>query len=280
MNSEFLQTLKSDKQAVEAALSSIFDTNHPLEQAMHYAVLNGGKRLRAHLVLETARIFSVQNDIAMAGAMAVELIHAYSLVHDDLPSMDNDDLRRGLPTVHKKWNEWTAILVGDGLQSRAFAILSEKAPSQVFSLSQAAENMVHGQYWDMSYEQEKPAQSLENIEKMHRKKTGALIEWSACFGASIAQADPAPFRQYAQNIGLAFQIWDDILDVEGEAQALGKTLGKDQQAGKMNYVSELGLEGAKHRAQSLIIESQKNLLDTQDSFQLKALAQYMISRDY
>ncbi|WP_323770540.1 farnesyl diphosphate synthase [Antarctobacter sp.] len=236
----------------------------PVTQAMGYAVA-GGKRLRGYLVLEGARLHGVEPDRAIWPACAIEAIHAYSLVHDDLPCMDDDDLRRGLPTVHRKWDEATAVLAGDALQTLGFELVARAEchddpavrADLVLSLARAsgARGMVLGQALDMAAEQADAPLTLDQITALQAGKTGALICWSAEAGARMAQADLTPLTGYAQRLGLAFQIADDILDVEGDAAQMGKAVGKDAGRGKATFVSLLGLDGAKRRAETLVTEA-------------------------
>lgn len=229
-------------------------------QAMRYASA-GGKRLRAFLALESARLHGVAPDRAIWAAASAEALHAYSLVHDDLPCMDDDDLRRGMPTVHRQWDEATAVLAGDALQSLAFELLARPElgdPAQradlVLGMARAvgAQGMVLGQALDIAAETAAEPLSLEQITTLQAGKTGALIAWSATVGPVMAGADPGPLRDYAQALGLAFQIADDILDVTGDAATVGKAVGKDADAGKATFVSLLGLDGAKTRAEALV----------------------------
>ena len=257
-------------------------------EGMRYAS-DGGKRLRGFLVLETAGLFEFDPDQALYAAAAVECLHAYSLVHDDLPCMDDDDLRRGRPTVHVKWDEATAVLVGDALQTFAFELLADPKAGDaaqrvalVASLARAsgAQGMVLGQAQDIAAETAGRALTLDEITELQANKTGRLIEWPAEAGAILGRADPAPLRQYARAIGLAFQIADDILDVEGDAATAGKALQKDAAAGKATFVSLMGLDGAKARAADLVAEAEAAL----DGFgeradTLKGLARYIIARD-
>ncbi len=257
-------------------------------EGMRYAT-NGGKRLRGFLALESAALFDVAPEQAIHAAAAVECLHAYSLVHDDLPCMDDDDLRRGQPTVHVKWDEPTAVLVGDALQCFAFELLA--APSAgdadqrielVRSLARAsgAQGMVLGQAQDIAAETAGAMLDLDQITELQGNKTGALIEWPAHAGAILGRADPAPLRHYARAIGLAFQIADDILDVEGDADLAGKALRKDADAGKATFVSLLGLDGAKARARTLVEEAETALAPFGKRGEtLKALARYIIARD-
>ena len=240
----------------------------PLHRGMAYAT-RGGKRLRGYLALEGARLHGVGD--ALNAALAIEAVHAYSLVHDDLPAMDDDDLRRGQPTVHRKWDEATAILVGDGLQALGFELcLAPEAhpdPSVradlALSLARAsgAEGMVLGQALDIAAESAGTPLDLEEITALQAGKTGALIRWAAEAGPRLAGADPAPMRAYADALGLAFQIADDILDIEGDAAAMGKAAGKDADRGKATFVSLLGLGGAKARAAELVDSAETALSD-------------------
>ncbi len=253
---------------VDAALENLFVPPHAelarLYQAMRYSVFNGGKRVRPLLVYAACEALGGAAEDADGAACAVELIHAYSLVHDDLPAMDDDDLRRGKPTTHKAFDEACAILAGDGLQSLAFSVLadpqlnplgSESGLAMVACLAQAAgpAGMVGGQAIDLgSVGQRLDRQALES---MHRHKTGALIEASVRLGAlASGKADERSLlalQNYARAIGLAFQVQDDILDVESDTATLGKTQGKDQANDKPTYPALLGLDAAKAYALEL-----------------------------
>ncbi|SFP89999.1 polyprenyl synthetase family protein [Tranquillimonas alkanivorans] len=236
----------------------------PVVEAMRWAC-GGGKRLRGFLVMEGAALHEVADARSVHAAAAIEALHAYSLVHDDLPCMDDDDLRRGLPTIHVKWDEATAVLAGDALQTLAFQLLSDDSchpdPAvridMVATLARAAgaEGMVRGQALDIAAETAEHPLTLAEIETLQAGKTGALIRWSGEAGARLAQTDPAPLSAYADALGRAFQIADDILDVEGDATTAGKRVGKDAEAGKATFVSLLGLDGAKRRAAELVEES-------------------------
>jgi farnesyl diphosphate synthase len=258
-------------------------------EGMRYAT-DGGKRLRGYLVMESAALFGVPSDRSVQAACAIEALHAYSLVHDDLPAMDDDDLRRGQPTVHIKWDEATAILVGDALQTFAFELLAEPAThpdpavriALVASLARAsgAQGMVLGQALDIAAESAATPLTLDEITRLQAGKTGALIEWSATAGALLGQADPAPLAAYARAIGLAFQIADDILDVTGDAATAGKRLQKDAEAGKATFVSLLGLDGARARAADLVAEAEAALAPYgRKGDDLAALARYIVARD-
>ncbi|MCF1708320.1 polyprenyl synthetase family protein [Tabrizicola sp. J26] len=265
----FQTALNAASETVLARLGKALDgrADLPLVHAMRYA-LQGGKGMRGFLVLESAALFGVKAEVAVSAAAAVEALHAYSLVHDDLPCMDDDDLRRGQPTVHVKWDEATAVLAGDALQTLAFELLTDPALGSgdvrvalVAGLAKASgsEGMVLGQALDIAAETAGRPLTLPEITTLQAGKTGALIRWSAEAGAVIAGADPAPLGRYAAALGLAFQIADDILDVEGDAAKTGKRLRKDAEAGKATFVSLLGLDGAKTRARALVAEAEAAL---------------------
>ncbi|MDJ0640348.1 MAG: polyprenyl synthetase family protein [Paracoccaceae bacterium] len=259
-----------------------------LTDAMRYAVTGGGKRLRGFLVLEGAALHNVPQTDAIGAASAIECIHAFSLVHDDMPCMDDDDLRRGKPTVHKKWDEAMAVLAGDGLQSFAFELVADGALqadrklalSQTLAQAAGATGMAYGQALDIAAETSGAPLSLNDITIMQSGKTGALIEWSAAAGPRMVGADPAPLLAYAKALGLAFQIADDILDVEGDEAKTGKRLKKDADAGKATFVSHLGLDGAKKRARELVAEAIDALsLYSAQADYLRDAARFVISRD-
>lgn len=282
-----MQALQAIKPQVQAALDAAMADLPPgdLTDAMRYAC-QGGKRMRAFLVLESARLYGVQGR-AMPVAAAVEALHAYSLVHDDLPAMDNDDLRRGLPTVHIQWDEATAILAGDALQTLAFGLLTAPELDEArvpliaaFADAVGARGMVHGQALDIAAETAPAPLTLAEITTLQAGKTGALIEFSAAAGAIIAGADPGAMRDYARALGLAFQIADDILDVTGDEAATGKRVGKDAGAGKATFVSLLGLEGARTRASELVDEAIAALAPFGERAEtLRQLARFVIDRD-
>lgn len=251
------------QQRLDAALAGYAD--QPVVHAMRYAV-TGGKRLRGFLVQESARLHGLSS--AISAAAAVEALHAYSLVHDDLPCMDDDDLRRGLPTVHVKWDQATAVLAGDALQTLAFELLCDSALGgadvrltlvKTLAAASGAAGMVYGQALDIAAETAATPLTLPQITELQAGKTGALIRWSAQAGAIMAGADATALGRYADALGLAFQIADDILDVEGDAALTGKRVGKDADAGKATFVSLLGLQGAKTRAAALITEAEAAL---------------------
>lgn len=254
----------------------------PVAHAMAYG-MRGGKGFRGFLVLESAALHGVEA-AAMPAAAAIEAIHAYSLIHDDLPCMDDDDLRRGQPTVHRKWDEATAVLAGDALQSLAFGWLTrvDNALPLIASMANRAgvAGMVGGQAMDIAAESAAAPLSLEEITALQAGKTGALIEWSAMAGPVMAGDDPGALQAYAQALGLAFQIADDILDVEGDAATVGKAVGKDADAGKATFVSHLGLDGAKRRAADLVQSACDALSDYGAQAEtLRDAARFVISRD-
>jgi farnesyl diphosphate synthase len=280
------QAAEAAQRRLDAALADRAD--EPVIHAMRYAV-RGGKRLRAFLVLESAAMLGVPPDQAVSAAAAVEALHAYSLVHDDLPCMDDDDLRRGQPTVHVTWDEATAVLAGDALQTLAFELLTdpalgtaERRLALVASLARAsgAEGMVLGQALDIAAETAATPLTLAQITRLQAGKTGALIRWSAEAGAVIAGQDPGPLGRYATALGLAFQIADDILDVEGDAGKAGKRLRKDEGAGKATFVSLLGMDGAKARARALVAEAMAALVPYGSRAEtLIAAAEFVIARE-
>lgn len=260
----------------------------PVVQAMAHAT-HGGKRLRGFLVMESAALHGIDPDRAIWPATAIEALHAYSLVHDDLPCMDDDALRRGQPTVHVKWDEATAVLAGDALQTLAFELVSrpevgsgEVRADLALSLARAsgAEGMVLGQALDIEAETAATPLTLEQIQTLQRGKTGALIEWAAVAGARLAQTDTLPLQNYARDLGLAFQIADDVLDVTGDAQTVGKAVQKDAEAGKATFVSLLGLDEAKRRADQLMESACAHLDGYGAAAQtLRDAARFVISRD-
>ena len=275
---------------VEQALSGWVDAAAPAElgQAMRYAVLDGGKRLRPLLVLAAAQAVQGLPQAATRAACAVELIHAYSLVHDDLPAMDDDDLRRGLPTVHVKWDEATAVLAGDALQSLAFELLAQADcdPAQrvdlirSFAAAGGVRGMVGGQALDIMAETAAAPLTLDQIITLQAGKTGALITWSATAGARMAGVGLQSLQTYGDALGLAFQIWDDVLDVTGDAATVGKAVGKDADAGKATFVSLLGLDEAKRRAAELVTKACDALSVYGESAEtLREAARFVISRD-
>ncbi len=260
MAAAFKGALEAARALAEARiLRELENAVGPVAEAMRYAV-TGGKGLRAFLAVESARLHGIAAASAAEPAAAIEAMHGYSLVHDDLPCMDDDDLRRGQPTVHRKWDEATAVLAGDALQTLAFQLvvqagcLPEHGRTLVRTLAEAAgvAGMVGGQALDIAAETAAAPLTLDDIITLQAGKTGALIEWAALVGPRMAGDGTEALGSYARDLGLAFQIADDILDVEGDAATVGKATGKDADAGKATFVSHLGLTGAKRRAQDLM----------------------------
>ncbi len=262
----FEMHLKSVAGDVETALSDLLPEprGHQavIMEAMRYATLGGGKRLRPFLMIETVRMLGGNLDNAMVAGCALECLHVYSLIHDDLPCMDDDDLRRGKPTVHKAYDEAMAVLAGDGLLTLAFELLASEAahsdPSVrvrlVTELAKASghSGMIGGQVVDITVVEGERDERL--ITELQAMKTGALIDFSVRAGGIICGVDDTALEQlsaYARDMGIAFQIQDDILDIEGDVELMGKAVGKDQDLGKATFVSILGLQGAKDRAKAL-----------------------------
>ncbi|TMJ04045.1 MAG: polyprenyl synthetase family protein [Alphaproteobacteria bacterium] len=268
-----------------------------LMDAMRHVSLGGGKRLRPFLVVETAALFKAPRERALMAGAALEFVHCYSLAHDDLPAMDNDDLRRGRPTAHKKYDEATAILAGDGLLTLAFDILAreETHPSAavrialVAALARAAGlgGMVGGQMLDLAAEGRFDGGTVQTLDAAHVKllqtmKTGALLRFGCLAGAILGEATPAQrdaVDRYGTLLGEAFQIADDLLDVEGDAATVGKATGKDAALGKGTFVSVLGLGGAKARLTQLVAESETALgIFGRDGDVLKMAARFVAER--
>lgn len=278
--------------ALNRCLPSIDGQPGQLHAAMRYAVLGGGKRIRPTLVYATAEAIGVAPDTVDAPACAVELIHAYSLIHDDLPAMDDDDLRRGRPTCHRAFDEATAILAGDALQTLAFEILvnNDQVPTSarlamVASLTQASghRGMVGGQALDLAAAGR--GLDREQLETIHRQKTGALIRAAVRMATQAdPNLDPAiadRLERYAVCLGLAFQVRDDILDIEGETAVIGKTQGKDRDQAKATYPALLGLDGAKRAAEELVAEALACVADRPAAADpLRQLAHYIVHRDH
>ncbi|TYB77806.1 polyprenyl synthetase family protein [Maritimibacter fusiformis] len=284
----FRSRLAETREVAQACLGTALPASGPMAAPMRHAVA-GGKGMRAFLVLEGARMLGIDADSAQFPAAAVEAIHAYSLVHDDLPCMDDDDLRRGQPTVHRKWDEATAVLAGDALQALAFELLGrdEVGTAEVRielsrSLAHAAgaEGMVLGQALDIAAETAETPLTLDQIIALQAGKTGALIRWSAMAGAVMAGVSTDPLRRYGAAVGLAFQIADDVLDVEGDPDRVGKATGKDADKHKATFVSLLGLDAAKTRAQELVDAACEALAPYGNEAQtLREAARFVISRD-
>ena len=267
------------------------DARDPLYAAMRHAAIGGGKRLRPLLVTATASLFHVDRDVALRVGTAVEAIHVYSLVHDDLPCMDDDDLRRGKPTVHRAYDEATAVLAGDALHALAFEILANSGTHTdpfirseliaTLAVASGPDGMAGGQMMDL--EAEKTTFDLPTVTRLQALKTGALIAASVEMGAILGHVPPegrTHLRGYARDIGLAFQIADDILDVEGDSEIAGKALHKDAEAGKGTFVSLMGLDRAKQQAAMLVEQAVGQLAGYgQEAELLRAIANYITERD-
>lgn len=307
MSGQFTDCLSAHAMAVEAHLKSLLASDAPnsaetrhdavpvrLRQAASHAVLSGGKRLRPFLVIEAAGVFGVPMATALPVAAALECVHCYSLVHDDLPAMDNDMLRRGGPTVWAAFDEWTAILAGDALLTLAFEILSGDgeiaAPTRIALIGRLArasgwQGMVGGQCFDLEADKlrvpERPDEG--HVRRLQSMKTGALIRYGAEAGAILGNASPDEFSAmsaYGRELGLAFQIADDILDAEGDAETMGKAAGKDAAAGKATLIGVLGIDAA--RAE--LARAHRAAIDSLDPFgseadMLRAAADFIVQRD-
>ena len=286
----FQSLLNDTASSVELALSEMLEKqgDNLMSNPIRHAVLGGGKRLRAFLVIHSCNIFDVQKETATQAAMAIECLHAYSLVHDDLPCMDDDALRRGKPTVHVKWNEAIATLTGDALPTLAFELISslpkvdaDRKIELIKKLAKASgmQGMVLGQAQDIQAETSEKSLNLDDISSLQRNKTGALIEWSATAGAVLSDNSDKELLNYARSIGLAFQIQDDILDIEGDTILAGKRLQKDVTAGKATFVSLLGIENAKTRAKQLVEEAIQALSIYGDKAEpMRQVAKFIIER--
>jgi farnesyl diphosphate synthase len=291
---EIKAALAENARDVDVVLNSLLplhdEPESRLMEAIRYSTLAGGKRIRPFLVTSSARLFDVSQPSALRVAAAIEMVHCYSLIHDDLPAMDNDDLRRGLPTCHVKFDEATAILAGDALLTRAFEVLADPATHPdprvrsdlVAELARAAgpEGMVGGQMLDLLAEH----QNLEMAEvtRLQRMKTGALIAFSCESGAVLGKAADSArqaLHAYAHDLGLAFQIADDLLDVEGDEEEVGKKTGKDQGAGKATFVSLLGPERARAQSDMLASQAVEHLeIFSKNAEPLRALAAFVVNR--
>ena len=288
------EALKAAAAEVEAAIEDLLPVPEGSEarllEAMRYSTLGGGKRMRAFLVMETARLFRVDRRSAARAGAAVEMLHAYSLIHDDLPAMDDDDFRRGKPSCHKAFDEATAILAGDALQARAFEVLAEPDTHSnaearvelVLALSHAvgARGMCGGQMIDMLGNNQ--AWSAEAIARMQALKTGRLIQFSAEAGAIMGRASLHQrhlLAAYGRDVGAAFQIADDVLDVTGTAAEIGKTAGKDIAQGKATLVAAWGVERARAQAELLAAQAAGHVEGFgEDARLLRELAAFVVSR--
>jgi farnesyl diphosphate synthase len=293
------QLLLSTQAEVAAGIDQLFDTlltvpadpRGPLYEAMRHAAVAGGKRLRPLLVRAAGDLFHVDRSLTLRVGAAVEAMHVYSLIHDDLPCMDDDDLRRGKPTVHKAFDEATAVLAGDSLHALAFEWLCDPVTSSdpfvrgelCCELARAAgpAGMAGGQMMDLAAETSNF--DLPTVTRLQQLKTGALIAFSVEAGAILARIPPdsrTPLRGYARDIGLAFQIADDIMDVEGDEALAGKALHKDEAAGKATFVTLMGLERAREQATALVDQAIGHLASYgEEATLLRAIARYVVERD-
>lgn len=286
---EFKQQYAAYQQAIEEYLNGIFTADKPygrLQEAMRYSILGGGKRIRPVLTLEFARLGGIDWHLALPYACALELVHNYSLIHDDLPCMDDDDLRRGQPTTHKKFGETLAVLAGDALQPEAFRLIAE-APCmsdgsrveavRVLARACGADGMVAGQVLDTLY----GIQTEEQLKAMYRLKTGVMISGAAELGC-VAADMPADMRaqavEFADQLGLAFQIRDDMLDVIGNADEFGKPIGSDKDEGKVTYVDLLGLDDCGKLIHELTEQAVSAVSDLDRDGFLTALAESLTER--
>jgi farnesyl diphosphate synthase len=278
--------------AFDRLLAMPADSRAPLYEAMRYSSIGGGKRIRPLLVVAGCDLFKVDRDRALRVALAVECIHVYSLIHDDLPCMDDDDLRRGKPTLHRAFDECTAILAGDSLHALAFEVLADDATHEdpfvrselVLELARAAgpAGMAGGQMIDLNAEG--LALDLAGVTRLQQLKTGALIGWCLEAAAIMGRVPPegrTALRGYARDIGLAFQIADDLLDHEGHEDKAGKRVGKDSAAGKETFVSLLGAERARMQARALVDQAIDHLRGFgEEADLLREVARFAVERDH
>ena len=291
---DFNQYLRSKKQLVELKLDSLaaHDNKIPvISEAMRYSLFAGGKRLRPILALMSCELFSGSEEDVLPFACCIEMIHTYSLIHDDLPAMDNDDLRRGKPTNHRVYGEGFAVLAGDALLNQAFEIMTgiiikNPRPEYIRAMdiicrSSGVSGMIGGQCIDL-YSENKSI-DIDTLKSMHAKKTGALIAASLVIGAVLSKADEGDIKNImglGYIIGLAFQVTDDILDVSGSEEVLGKSINKDAKSHKSNFISFYGLEKSREIAKELIGEAKLKLENYGDrGYYLSELSEYIISRD-
>lgn len=295
---DFAARLKEFSADFNSRLPALFNfpqgTEQQVSRAMFYSLSNGGKRLRPFLVCKTAGLFGITLQISFPVAASLEMLHTYSLIHDDLPAMDNDDFRRGKPTCHKQFDEATAILAGDGLLTYAFETLA-KAPdidattkirlcALLAERAGAFNGMIAGQMLDLQTDKTPQLSSEEVIKHIEEMKTGCLIAYAVQAGAILGRASEKEYTAlttYARKIGIAFQISDDILDVIGDSALMGKTLGKDAAQGKLTFVSLYGLETARQIADNLIAEAKEALIPFGPAASdLSDLADFIISRNH
>ncbi|QZD91284.1 polyprenyl synthetase family protein [Qipengyuania aurantiaca] len=292
LSDAFDQVQQDVDAAFDAYLPVPQDTRARLVEAMRYAAIGGGKRVRPLLVCATAKLFGVDRDAAVAAGCAVEAIHAYSLIHDDLPCMDDDDLRHGKPTLHKVYDEATAVLAGDCLHALAFDILTMPGISNdpfvraelVATLAKASghEGMAGGQMMDIVSDEEE--YDIRQVTRLQQLKTGALLAASVEMGAILGKLPPegrTHLRAYARDIGLAFQIADDLLDVEGDETKAGKALRKDEGQGKQTFVTLMGRDAARAQAEMLVEQAGQHLASYgEDARVLVELARFVVKRDH
>ncbi|MBO4293683.1 MAG: polyprenyl synthetase family protein [Clostridia bacterium] len=292
---DFKESLKDYQNIVNSQLQKYVRKEecpeNVLNDSMEYSLMAGGKRLRPILALATYKLFKNDYEKVMPYAVALEMVHNFSLIHDDLPGIDNDDFRHGKPTNHKKFNEATAILAGDGLLNGAFIVISEDLKNsdsqdlpnklQVFNeFTNAIDRMIAGEYVDTEYEGKTITNEL--LEYIHKNKTGAFLKYSVRMGAILADASETEIEnltKYAENIGLAFQIKDDILSEEGDEAVLGKPVGNDKEMGKCTYVSKYGLQGAKDILDKITNEAIEIVKEFDNSEFLQELALYIKNRN-
>jgi len=293
---KILSALYQTDKNIRKVLQNILDEQNNVfrvQQASISAVMNGGKRLRPFLVMETAKLFDINDPRILRIASAIECVHCYSLVHDDLPSMDNDDMRRGQPTLHKKYDEATAILAGDGLLTLAFEILADEKTHKdsdvraklclELAKSSGLNGMVGGQMYDLQAELSNDLLNMQEIKNIQNLKTGKLIQCAVKIGAIVGGANPKQMQcleNYASNIGLAFQVSDDLLDALGDEILMGKSVRKDDVKNKATFVSLLGADKAQELARDLIksAKSELEMFDEKNQT-LKQLADFIIDRD-
>ncbi|MGB3470239.1 MAG: farnesyl diphosphate synthase [Erythrobacter sp.] len=289
--------LKRVQQEVDSVFDAFLpvpnDTRARLVEAMRYAAIGGGKRVRPFLVVSTAELFGVNRTSALNAGTAVEAIHVYSLIHDDLPCMDDDDLRHGKATLHNEFDEATAVLAGDSLHALAFEILADSGTSAdpftrselIATLGAASgmNGMAGGQMMDMVADEEGVDYDLHTITRLQQLKTGALLAASVEMGAILGKVPPegrAHLRAYSRDIGLAFQIADDLLDVEGDQEKAGKALRKDEEQGKQTFVTLMGADKAREQARALVDQAIAHLgSHGSEADMLRALARFIVERD-
>jgi farnesyl diphosphate synthase len=290
-------SLKSVQREVDAVFDAAMpvpdDTRARLVEAMRYAAIGGGKRVRPLLVVSTAQMYGVSREAAVRVGTAIEAIHVYSLIHDDLPCMDDDDLRHGKPTLHHEFDEATAVLAGDSLHALAFEILADpQTCSDPFIRSElirtlgsasGMNGMAGGQMMDMVADKEGVDYDLHTVTRLQQLKTGALLAAAVEMGAILGKVSPegrGHLRNYARDIGLAFQIADDLLDVEGDAAKAGKALRKDEEQGKQTFVTLMGVDKAREQARALVDQAVAHLSSHgKEADILRALARFIVERD-